>query len=552
MTLADFEKAEAIFVFGQNPGTNHPRMLGELRSAARRGCRIVVFNPLRERGLERFADPKDPVELLGGSTPIASHYYPLRIGGDLAAVKGMIKCLVERGDVDTDFIAEHTNGFEALREDVLAESWAAIETSSGLSRAQIEEAAGVYAASKATICCWAMGITQHRDAVATIQMLGNLLLAGGNLGKPGAGACPVRGHSNVQGDRTMGIYEKPAPAFLDRLGAEFGFDPPRADGHDVVGAIGAMARGECRVLFAMGGNFAAATPDTGFTAQALRQCTLTAHVSTKLNRSHLVHGRQALILPCLGRTEIDRQASGPQGVTVEDSMSMVHVSTGMNPPASEHLLSEPAIVARLAMATLPQSKTPWRELVEDYDRIRDRISRVVDGFEDFNTRVRTPGGFHLANPAARRRWLTASGKAGFHVHALPPPVAGDPSLMTLMTIRSHDQYNTTVYGLRDRYRGVSGGRRVCFISAFDLRRLGFEAGQCVDLVSVWHDGEREARRFSLVEYDIPAGCLAAYYPETNALVPLDHHAHRARTPASKSIPVRLRLSSDIPVVMDPA
>ena len=551
VTLADFERAEAIFVFGQNPGTNHPRMLGELRSAARRGCRIVVFNPLRERGLERFADPKHPSELLGGSTAIASHYYPLRIGGDLAAVKGMIKRLLERGAVDAEFIDSHTEGFEALRDDVLAEDWGRIESASGLSRAQIEEAADVYAASKATICCWAMGITQHRDAVATIQMLVNLLLVGGNIGKPGAGACPVRGHSNVQGDRTMGIHEKPAPAFLDRLGAEFGFEPPRKHGHDVVGAIGAMARGECRVLFAMGGNFAAATPDTEFTARALRACALTAHVSTKLNRSHLVHGRQALILPCLGRTEIDLQAGGPQGVTVEDSMSMVHVSTGMNPPASGHLLSEPAIVARLAEATLPASHIPWSSLVGDYDRIRERIARVVEGFEDFNARIRQPGGFHLENPAAQRRWLTATGRARFFAHALPAPLAADPSLMTLMTLRSHDQYNTTIYGLEDRYRGVSGERRVCFIGAADLARLGLRAGQWVDLVSVWHDGEREAKRFQLVEYDIPAGCLAAYYPETNSLVPLDHHAIGARTPASKAIPVRLRPRADIPVALEP-
>ena len=551
VTLADFEAAEAIFVFGQNPGTNHPRMLGELRSAARRGCRIVVFNPLRERGLERFADPKDPRELLGGSTAIASHYYPLRIGGDLAAVKGIIRCLFESDALDHAFLAAHTEGLEALRADALAEDWGLIEAESGLTRAQIEQAAAVYAGSKATILCWAMGLTQHVHAVATLQTLGNLLLLRGNIGKPGAGACPVRGHSNVQGDRTMGIHEKPAPAFLDRLGAEFGFDPPRHEGHDVVGAIGAMARGECRVLFAMGGNFAAATPDAEFTAKALRRCALTVHVSTKLNRSHLVHGRRALILPCLGRTEVDLQAGGPQSVTVEDSMSMVHLSAGMNPPASPDLLSEPAIVARLAEAVLPASKTPWRWLVEDYDRIRERIARVVEGFDHFNQRVRQPGGFHLGNAAAQRRWLTAGGRARLIVHAIPRRPAPGAGLLTLMTIRSHDQYNTTIYGLEDRYRGVSGERRVCFISATDLARLGLAAGQWVDLVSVWHDGERVAKRFRLVEYDIPAGNLAAYYPETNALVPLDHHAERARTPASKAIPVRLRASADIPLVQAP-
>ena len=552
VTLDDFQRADAIFVFGQNPGTNHPRMLGELREASRRGCRIVVFNPLRERGLERFADPKSPAEMLtGGSTPIASNYYQLQIGGDLAAVKGIAKAVLAAGDLDAEFIAAHTAGFDALRDDLVAERWATIEAESGLSRAQLEEAAAVYRASNATIFCWAMGITQHKHAVATIQMLVNLLLMRGNIGKPGAGACPVRGHSNVQGDRTMGIYEQPSAAFLDRLGAAFDFSPPRDPGHDVVGAIAAMERGECRVFFAMGGNFAAATPDTERTARALRGCALTVHVATKLNRSHLVHGREALILPCLGRTEIDMQDGGPQGVTVEDSMSRVHVSAGMNPPASPQLLSEPMIVARLAEATLPASKTPWRWLVADYDRIRDKIAQVVDGFEDFNARVHHPGGFYLGNAAAERLWHVAGDRARFFVHAIPRQrLDRDGDVLRLATIRSHDQYNTTIYGLDDRYRGVSGERRVCFIGAGDLARLGFKAGQWVDLVSTWHDGERIAKRFLLVEYDLPAGCLAAYYPETNPLVPLDSHADRARTPTSKSIKVRLRPSKDIALQLD--
>ena len=549
VTLEDFEQAEAIFIFGQNPGTCHPRMLGELRNAAKRGCRIVVFNPLRERGLERFANPQSPVEMLTGtSTAIASNYYQLRIGGDLAAVKGMIKAVLESGVVDQAFIDEHTAGFEAFRADALDEDWPTIERESGLSRAQIEEAAAIYAASNATIFCWAMGITQHKNAVATIQVLIDMLLMKGNIGRPGAGACPVRGHSNVQGDRTMGIYEQPSEQFLDRLGCAFNFTPPRKPGHDVVGAIDAMLKGECKVFVAMGGNFAAAAPDTEATAQALRACDLTVHVATKLNRSHLVHGKQALILPCLGRTEIDAQASGAQGVTVEDSMSMVHVSTGMNAPASAQLLSEPAIVARLAAATLKNSGTPWLWLVEDYDRIRDKIAEVIDGFEDFNRHVRTSGGFHLVNPAAQRRWTNPAGRACFFAHAIPDSTrTADATLLNLMTVRSHDQYNTTIYGFEDRYRGVSGHRRVCFISAGDLRRLGFEAGQWVDMASVWHDGERIAKRFLLVEYDIPAGCIAAYYPETNALVPLDSFADRARTPASKSIPVRLRPSKSIAI-----
>ena len=550
VTLDDFERADAIFVFGQNPGTNHPRMLGELRRAAKRGCRIVAFNPLRERGLERFTDPQSPAEMLGGgSTSLATLYLQPRIGGDLAAALGMAKVLIERADagddphaVDHAFIDANTLGYDAFADLVRDTAWPAIERASGLPRAKIEEAAEVLRASRATILCWGMGITQHRRGVATIQTLVNLLLLRGDIGKPGAGPCPVRGHSNVQGDRTMGIYEKPAPAFLDALAAEFGFDPPRADGHDTVASIEAMRDGRAQVFFAMGGNFAAATPDTALVHAALRRCALTVQVSTKLNRSHVVHGREALILPCLGRTEIDVQATGPQAVTVEDSMSMVHLSSGMNAPASPQLLSETRIVARLAEATLPDSGIPWRELADDYDRIRHRIARVVPGFEKFNARVRVPGGFHLHHPNRDRTFPTPSGRARFFAHPLEDAAndAAKDAPLLLMTVRSHDQYNTTVYGLDDRYRGVHGLRRVCFISRADLDAQGFADGEHVDLVSAWHEGEREAPDFRLVEYDLPPGCLAAYFPETNALVPLEHHAERARTPASKAIPVRLR------------
>lgn len=539
VTLDDFEQCEAIFVFGQNPGTNHPRMLGELRAAAKRGCRIVAVNPLRERGLERFAHPQSARDMLGGATPIATHYYTPRIGGDLAFLAGMMKCVLVQDALDHAFLAQHTTGIDALRASLDAMPWDEIVRESGLPREQIEEAARVYIESRATIFCWGMGITQHTRSVATIQMLLNTLLLRGNIGRPGAGPCPVRGHSNVQGDRTMGIHERPPAAFLDRLRDVFGFEPPRAEGHDVVGAIGAMERGEIDVFLALGGNFAAASPDSARTQRALRRCRLTAHVATKLNRSHLVHGNEALILPCLGRTEIDLQAEGPQGVTVEDSMSMVHLSTGMNAPASAHLLSEPAIVARLAHATLPQSRVDWLQLAGHYDRIRDLISRCVEGFERFNSRVRVPGGFHLRNPAREREWRTATRRAQLMPHALHGESENSTSLQ-LMTVRSHDQYNTTVYGLDDRYRGVSGERRPLFIAAADLRELGLRAGERVDLVSVWHDGERVAEDFLLVEYAIPSGCVASYFPETNALVPLDHHAERARTPASKSIPVRLR------------
>jgi molybdopterin-dependent oxidoreductase alpha subunit len=540
-------------------------MLGELRDAAKRGCRIVVFNPLRERGLERFASPQHPTDMLGGGVEIATHYYQPRIGGDLAAITGLCKFLLEQGAaLDHAFIEAHTTGFTEFRAHVQATPWTTIEAQSGLSRTQLEQAARVYRDSTATIACWGMGITQHRRSVATIQMLLNLLLLRGNIGRPGSGPCPVRGHSNVQGDRTMGIHEKPDPGFLDRLGAEFGFEPPRAHGHDVVAAIEAMHAGTGKVFFALGGNFAMASPDTALTHAALRRCALTVHVSTKLNRSHLVHGREALILPCLGRSEVDLQAGGPQAVSVEDSMSMVHLSEGMNAPASEHLLSEPAIVARLAHATLgSKTSTPWLDLVADYDRIRERIARVVDGFAGFNERVRHDGGFHLRHPAREREFPTASGKAHFFVHGLEPPrpvgatqvatramhaneVATSVApttqavgLLQLMTIRSHDQYNTTIYGLDDRYRGVRGYRRVLFISREDLQRLDLRDGDFVDVHSVWHDGERMAPAFRLVAYDIPPGCLAAYFPETNALVPIDSFAEHARTPTSKDIPVRL-------------
>ncbi|MEO8002011.1 MAG: FdhF/YdeP family oxidoreductase, partial [Arenimonas sp.] len=542
--LEDFELAEAIFIFGQNPGTNHPRMLGELRSAAKRGCRIVVFNPLRERGLERFANPQSPKDMLtGSSTAIASDYYQLKIGGDLAAVKGIVKAIIETGDLDKDFIARYTHGFESLLADIQTESWEFIVEQSGLTKAQIEEAAGIYNASQATIFCWGMGITQHQRSVATIQMLMNCLLLKGNIGKPGAGPCPVRGHSNVQGDRTMGIYEKPSAEFLDRLGTEFNFEPPRRHGFDVVASIEAMLAGKAKVFFAMGGNFAAATPDTHRTAEALRQCDLTVHVSTKLNRSHLVHGKQALILPCLGRSELDVQSGGNQAVSVEDSMSMVHLSSGMKRPAAPDLLSEPAIVARLAVATLSNTKTPWLELIERYDHIRERIAAVIPGFENFNTRVRVPGGFHLYHPARQREFPTDSGRANFYPHVLDTAVAkSQHDLFNLMTVRSHDQYNTTIYGLDDRYRGVHGYRRVCFICTTDLQELGWKAGMLVDITSVWHDGERSVQGFILVEYNIPKGCLASYFPETNPLVPLDNIAERAGTPASKCIPVRLSLS----------
>lgn len=553
VTLDDFELADLIFVFGQNPGTNHPRMLGELRRARQRGARIVSVNPLRERGLERFADPQNAVEMAtGGSAPISSHYVQLPVGGDLAFLKCLCKRVIELGALDSEFIDQHTTGFESLVAELDATPWDALLAAAGVPRETVDEIAQLYALSPATIACWGMGITQHRDSVATIQMIVNLLLLRGQIGKPGAGVCPVRGHSNVQGDRTMGIWEAPPEGFLDRLGAEFGFEPPRAHGLDTVGTIEAMLAGQVKVFIAMGGNFAAATPDTAATWRGLQQCLLTVHVATKFNRSHVIHGREALVLPCLGRTEIDVQATGPQSVTVEDSMSMVHLSAGMNAPASEHLLSEPMIVARMAAATLPRSTVPWLQLAGDYRLIRERIAAVLPDFAGFNERVAAPGGFRLRNTASERVWSTASGRAEFRSRPLPAESAlsqaqaarRDVRVFTLTTIRSHDQYNTTVYGQNDRYRGVQGERRVLFIHREDLRDQGLKPGQWVDLISlhVTAEGaveERRAERFLTVPYDIPRGCVAAYFPETNALVPLASHAEVARTPTSKSIPVTL-------------
>ncbi len=568
VTLHDFELADAIFIFGQNPGTNHPRMLGELREAHKRGARIVSFNPLRERGLERFADPQDKLEMATmGSTPISTHYFQVKIGGDLAAVKGLCKRVFELDDeaqaagrervLDVGFINEHTAGLAAFEADVRAEGWDVIEAESGLSRAQIHAAADVYVGAKSVIACWGMGITQHRYSVATIQLIAGWLMLRGNLGRPGAGACPVRGHSNVQGDRTVGIYEKPPAALLDGLQRVFGFEPPRANGNNTVDAIADMLSGKGKVFIALGGNFASATPDTANTWKALRRCALTVHITTKFNRSHTIHGRDALLLPCLGRTEIDMQASGPQGVTVEDSMSMVHLSSGLNAPASEHLLSEPMIVARMAAATLPHSKTPWRWLVEDYARIRDKIEAVLPDFAGYNAKVAKPGGFRLRNTASERVWATPTGKANFMSRPVPRDTAvhqaradqkhRDTVVFTLATVRSHDQYNTTIYGMDDRYRGVWGHRRVVFIHRDDLQAIGMKAGQWVDITSVFANGEgATVKKFVLVEYDIPRGCLASYFPETNDLVPLSSVALGAGTPTSKSIPVVLTLRRDDP------
>ena len=548
VTLEDFEKADAIFVVGQNPGTNHPRMLAELQRAAQRGCQIVVINPLREKGLLEFLHPQHAGAMITGkATPIASLYLQPKVGGDFALFTGMMKIVLDRaesepGILDKAFIAEHTEGFVEAMAEVRATSWDLVLEQSGLTRAQIGLVADVYIKSKAVIACWAMGLTQTKHAVATIRQLVNLMLLRGNVGRPGAGFCPVRGHSNVQGDRTMGIYEKPAPAFLDGLDRVFGplgFTAPRQNGYDVVEAIAAMHEGKAKVFIAMGGNFAAATPDSAVTEEALSRCAVTAHVTTKLNRSHLVTGAQAFILPCLGRSEKDIRGGKPQSVTVEDSMSMVHASIGRATPASPHLMSEPAIVCALARAALPDSKLPWEAWADDYSLLRDRIAEMMPAFKDFNERIKTPGGFYLGNTAAERRWAVAGGKARFA--ADPMPILSVPEgALRLMTLRSHDQYNTTIYGLDDRYRGVYNERRVIFMHPLDIADRGLKPDARVDLTSVWEDGAtREAKDFRVQEYDIPRGCAAAYFPETNVLVPLNAFTAKSQTPLSKWIPVIL-------------
>ncbi len=549
VTLEDFEKADAIFVVGQNPGTNHPRMLGELQRAAKRGCQIVVINPLREKGLLEFLHPQDALAMVTGrATSMSTLYLQPKVGGDFAVFTGMMKIVLARAEIDSSlidskFIADHTVGFDEAMAQVRATSWADILDQSGLTRAQIEMAADVYLKSKGVIACWAMGITQTKHAVATIQQLVNLMLLRGNVGRPGAGLCPVRGHSNVQGDRTMGIYEKPAPAFLDGLDRVFGaegFVAPRKNGYDVVEAIEAMHKRRAKVFIAMGGNFAAATPDSDVTEEALRRCTVTAHVTTKLNRSHLVTGEEAYILPCLGRSERDIRGGTPQKVTVEDSMSMVHASEGRKTPASPELMSEPAIVCAVARAALPDSKLPWEAWADDYSQLRDRIAEMMPAFKDFNERIKTPGGFYLGNTAAERKWSVVGGKARF-TDAPLPMLSVPEGALRLMTLRSHDQYNTTIYGLDDRYRGVYNERRVIFMHPLDIAERGLESGSRVDLTSVWEDGaRREAKDFKVIEYDIPRGCSASYFPETNVLVPLNAFTARSQTPLSKWIPVRVK------------
>ena len=554
VSLDDFDATELIISMGHNPGTNHPRMMGTLHEASRRGVPIIVFNPMRERALERFADPQSIVEMATqGSTEIASTYLQVKAGGDAAALKGIMKALLAlqalHGQaIDLAFIEAHTRGFDALAADLQTTSWPDIEEESGLARADLEAVAQAYAASNATIVTYGMGITQHNKGTANVRLIADLLLLRGNFGKPGAGICPLRGHSNVQGNRTVGITEKPTQAFLDRLEAVFGFAPPKAHGHDAVKALEAMIEGSAKALLCLGGNFAVAMPDPQRSFAAMKSLDLSVHMGTKLNRSHLLVAKETFLLPVIGRTEIDLQQSGPQSITVEDSMSMVHASAGRLKPASAQLRSEVAIVAGLAQATLPHTKVDWMSLVADYDRIRELIERTVPGFDGYNARIRTPGGFRMPLPATQRQWTTPSGKAEFSVfqgvRARYQPWADD--VLRLITIRSHDQYNTTIYGLDDRYRGVFGRRDVLFMNPQDMAERGLTHGDVVDIETVSLGRSLRLAQITAIEYGIARGSVAAYYPEANVLVPLDYIDEDSGTPSYKSIPVHITRASDLP------
>ena len=551
VSLDDFEQTELVISIGHNPGTNHPRMMGTLHELSRRGVPIIVLNPLKERALERFADPQNVIEMATySSTNIASTYFQVKAGGDAAALKGIAKALLQMDDdldnvLDSAFIAEHTQNFPAFADDLRLTRWHDIERESGLTRDDLQRVAAAYAKSNATIVTYGMGITQHNKGTSNVRLIADLLLMRGNIGKPGAGICPLRGHSNVQGNRTVGITEKPSASFLASLQREFGFVPPQAHGHDAVKALEAMIAGKSKALLCLGGNFAVAMPDRQQAFPAMQGLELSVHVGTKLNRSHLLVAKETYILPCLGRTELDVQQSGRQSITVEDSMSMVHASSGKLKPASPQLRSEPAIVAGMAMATLANTKVDWLALVANYDRIRELIERTVPGFENYNQRIRHPGGFRMPLPPTERVWPTPTGKAMFSVfHGVHENVqVGGEDVMRLVTLRSHDQYNTTIYALDDRYRGVFGRRDVLFMNEQDMANMGLEHGDRVDISTALPGSHQRLEDITLVAYSIAPGTVGAYYPEANVLVPLNYLDEESGTPSYKSVPVRLTLRS---------
>ena len=543
--LHDFALADVIVVVGQNPGSNHPRMLTTLEEAKRAGAKIIAINPLPEAGLLRYKNPQKVRGIVGHGTDIADIHLPIRLGGDHALFQLWNRWLVTSdktrpNHIDHAFIAEHTSGFDALERHLAAVDEADLLARTGLERDAIDAAFTMIAGAERLIICWAMGITQHIHAVDTIDEMTNLALLGGHIGRPGAGLSPIRGHSNVQGDRTMGIFEQPTTELLDALEAEFAVTMPREPGLDTLDSVRALSTGTARIMIGLGGNFVRATPDTDLTEPALTSAQLTVQISTKLNRSHLLCGDTAIILPTFGRTDLDHSAHGPQFVTVEDSMGIVHTSSGTLTAPSSELRSEVAIICDLAIALFgPDHQVPWAALRDDNDRVRDRIASVIPGFADFNTRVRVPGGFTLPHPPRdNRTFPTTDGKAQLTVTTVAPNESGDAPLL-LQTLRSHDQYNTTIYGHHDRYRGLSGDRHIIMVNPLDITRLGYRPGELVDIVSLIDGPERRARGYRVVAYPTPIGCAAAYYPETNVLIALDHHGPDAQTPAAKAIPIRL-------------
>lgn len=543
--LEDFDFADLIIVVGQNPGTNHPRMLTALQQAKQKGAKIISINPLKETGLLRFRHPQKVSEWLGSGTELTDLYLQVRLNADVQLFKAILKLMLEEerkspGSVfDHEFIKDKTSGYQELIEDLDTHDLDALISETSLEEGEIRKAADMILKSDKIIACWAMGLTQHENAVDNIREIVNLLLLKGSIGKQGAGTCPVRGHSNVQGDRTMGIWEAPPEAFLNKIQDNFGFDPPRDHGYDTVEAIKAMHSGKAKVFFAMGGNFLSATPDTQYTADALRSCDLTVQVSTKLNRSHLVHGKTAIILPCLGRSEVDVQNETAQFVSVENSMGIVHSSRGSLQPASEELKSEPWIIAELAKATFGTSEDiDWDHLISNYDHIRNAIEKTIPGFEDYNKRVRLEGGFYLPNGAREGSFNTPGAKALFTINKFTDHQCA-PDELLMMTIRSHDQFNTTIYGLHDRYRGIYNERRVVLMHKDDMKARGIVHKQMVDLSSNYNGSERWARSFHALEYNIPKGCVATYFPEANVLVPIDSVARISNTPASKSIRIKV-------------
>jgi len=542
--LEDFEKAEVIMILGQNPGTNHPRMLSALEKAKRAGAKIISINPLIEAGLLKFKHPQDVRDVLFGGEKLTDIYLQIRINGDLALLKAMNKLLLEAeqksGNVfDKDFILNQSENYENYTKSLESENLEQLSEACGIALDEIKAATQLLIDYKKIIVCWAMGLTQHKNSVLTIREVVNLLLLKGSIGIEGGGTCPVRGHSNVQGDRTMGIYEKPPKVLLDNLQKVFDFDPPRKPGFDTVASIKAMAEGNAKVFIAMGGNFLSATPDTEFTATALQNCNLTVQISTKLNRSHLIHGKTALILPTLSRTDLDLQTNGEQFVTVEDSMGVVHSSKGVLEPISEHLLSEPAIVAGIAKATLANKNLDWDKLVSNYDHIRDLIEKTIVGFDNYNVSVRQDGGFYLPNLPRERKFGTDSAKAKFSINKLETIQLLDNEYV-MMTIRSHDQFNTTIYGLDDRYRGIYNERRIIMMNEKDIAEAKLEKYQVVNLFNHHGDIERIAKKFIVVPYNIPRKCVATYFPEANVLVPIDSYADISKTPTSKSVVITIK------------